>query len=136
MSIKKPKGLTPVGVLTGIGPGAPTPTAAFKRGEVKLTPETKTPGPTDAQLALEYRQREESAVLDKEENERRKRLLSAMQGARAFRGSALFRGNQAAQNAKSSGGRVTIPDTSALTGRMFAGGPGGSSMAIPRSRAV
>lgn len=52
---------------------------------------SKTPDPTPEQLAAEAMQREQSAQLDAQENQRRKRLLGAAQGVRAFRGSALFR---------------------------------------------
>lgn len=55
----------------------------------------KAPAPTPEQLALEADQRVQSAELDSMENQRRKRLLSAMQGVRAFRGSALFRSKPA-----------------------------------------
>jgi len=51
----------------------------------------KMPEPTPAQQAMESKQRETLTLLDAQENERRKRLLSAMQGARAFRGSAIAR---------------------------------------------
>lgn len=90
----------------------------------KLTKKPGDPGPTDAQLALEAQQREASARLDAEENRRRKRLLAASQGIRAFRGSALMR--PAAGN--SSG---TAP-AAAVVGRgtgigigIMPGGPGG-----------
>lgn len=56
----------------------------------------KAPQPTAEQLALERSQREQLTTLDAQENERRKRLLAAQQGARAFRGSALFRSSQEA----------------------------------------
>lgn len=65
-------------------------------------PKAAAPIPTAEQLALESDQRVQSAELSKLENQRRKRLLSAMQGTRAFRGSALFRakpGNRAADGA-------------------------------------
>lgn len=52
---------------------------------------SKTPDPTPEQLAAEAMQRQQSAQLDAQENQRRKRLLGAAQGMRAFRGSALFR---------------------------------------------
>ncbi len=120
MSFKKPK-LTLGGVLTGIGEGAPTPTAQLKNGTSSLTPEVKTPEPTEAQKALEASQREQIANLDAQENERRKRLLSAMQGVRGFRGSALFRANTAAQNA------ANLPTSNSgvpgsLAGRIVSGG--------------
>lgn len=52
---------------------------------------SKTPDPTPEQLAAEAMQRQQAATLDAQENQRRKRLLGAAQGVRAFRGSALFR---------------------------------------------
>lgn len=52
----------------------------------------KTPEPTGEQLAMEARQREQSALLDREENLRRKRLFSGMRGLRVFRGSIASRG--------------------------------------------
>lgn len=122
MSFKKPK-LTAAGVLTGIGPGAPTPTAQLKNGSAKLTADKVSTEPTEAQLALEAQQREDSAKLDAQENERRKRLLSAMQGVRAFSGSSIFRGNQASQNSN-----ATVTRTGTGGGRMFVGGSGSSSM--------
>lgn len=72
----------------------------------------KAVGPTPEQLALESDQRVQSAELSKIENQRRKRLLSAMQGTRAFRGSALFRakpGNRAGD------GAVAAPSSSGVT---------------------
>lgn len=118
MSVKKPK-LTVAGVLTGIGSGAPTPTAAYKRGEVSLTPKVDVPEETQAQKDLETQQRLELIKLDAAENERRKRLLSAMQGTRAFRGSAIYRNAQATQNTGAVQGGTA-------SGRMFAGGSGSS----------
>lgn len=58
----------------------------------------KAPKPTQAQLDLEQSQRVASAQLDKQENERRKRLLAAAQGLRAYRGAPIARsapGNRA-----------------------------------------
>lgn len=52
----------------------------------------KTPKPTAAQKALEAEQVQQTAQLNAQENERRKRLLAAQQGVRAFAGSALTRG--------------------------------------------
>lgn len=51
----------------------------------------KTPKPTETQKALEKEQVIQTAQLSQQENERRKRLLSAQQGVRAYTGSALFR---------------------------------------------
>lgn len=47
---------------------------------------------TQDQLDLEAMQRTQSAKLDATENDRRKRLLSAAEGIRAYSGSPLFRG--------------------------------------------
>ena len=58
--------------------------------------------PTPEQLQLEAQQKLDSAQLDKQENERRKRLLSAAQGIRAFRGAAIFRGRPSNTAGKSS----------------------------------
>lgn len=52
----------------------------------------KAPKPTAEQKALEKQQVEQLAQLNAQENERRKRLLAAQQGVRAFAGSALTRG--------------------------------------------
>lgn len=46
---------------------------------------------TSAQDAMLEQQRLAQASLDEEENRRRKRLFAAAQGARAYRGSPLFR---------------------------------------------
>jgi hypothetical protein len=51
----------------------------------------KPPKPTEAQLQQEAEQMQASALLDKQENERRKRLLNAAAGVRAFAGSAITR---------------------------------------------
>ena len=70
---------------------------------------SKPPAPTAEQLQSEALQRQQSAVLDAQENDRRKRLLNAASGIRAFRGSALFRsapsdtaGNSALAGARNS----------------------------------
>lgn len=115
MSFKKPK-LTWEGVLTGLGPGSPTPTGQYKAGTWSTKAEVPEVEQTDAEKALQAEQRKQAAALDAQENERRKRLLSAMQGTRAFRGSAIARGSDASRTSNSSRGN----------GRMFAGG-GGSS---------
>lgn len=80
------------------------------------------PGPTDAQLALERSQREQLAGLDDQENKRRKRLLSSMQGLRSFTGSALFRSQQAGTNARAAAPAGTLP---AGSPGIIGGGPGG-----------
>lgn len=49
------------------------------------------PKPTQSQLAEEAAQNQASAMLDQQENQRRKRLLNAAAGIRAFSGSALTR---------------------------------------------
>ena len=51
----------------------------------------KAPKPTEAQKQLEASQVLQMTKLDAQENERRKRLLSAAQGVRAYRGSPVFR---------------------------------------------
>lgn len=51
----------------------------------------KTPKPTAAQKALEAEQVQQTAQLNAQDNERRKRLLAAQQGIRVFAGSALTR---------------------------------------------
>jgi hypothetical protein len=53
----------------------------------------KAPQPTPAQKQLEKSQVINLAKLDAQENERRKRLLTAQTGVRAYRGSPLFRAN-------------------------------------------
>lgn len=70
--------------------------------------------PTPAQVALENQQMQQSAQLDQQENVRRKRLLSAAQGLRVFRGSALSRA-PAGNSAGSSMGGSLIPPASAPT---------------------
>lgn len=78
--------------------------------------------PTPEQLQLEASQRLQSAQLDKQENERRKRLLSAAQGVRAFRGSALFRGaptNKAGSSAPAPAAAAPEIDVSSFAGRYF-----------------
>jgi hypothetical protein len=84
-----------------------------------------TPEPTAAQVQLENEQRQTSAKLDKQENERRKRLLAAAQGIRAFRGSAILRaapGNRA-------GGR----GTSILDGGSIGGMPVETPISVMKS---
>lgn len=119
MSFKKPK-LTAAGVLTGIGSGAPTPTGQYKAETWSTKAEVNTPELTDAEKALQAEQRKQSAALDAQENDRRKRLLNAMQGTRAFRGSAISRGSDA------SSGNGTSSGNGSGNGRMFVGGGGGS----------
>lgn len=51
----------------------------------------KAPKPTAEQLALEKMQADTLANLNNEENRRRKRLLLAAEGARAYNGSPLVR---------------------------------------------
>ena len=51
----------------------------------------KAPKPTAEQKALEKDQIVQMSQLNQQENERRKRLLAAQQGIRAYTGSALFR---------------------------------------------
>jgi len=50
-----------------------------------------TPQVTQDQLDLEAMQKTTSAKLDAQENDRRKRLLNAAEGVRAYGGSPLFR---------------------------------------------
>jgi hypothetical protein len=59
------------------------------------------PQPTQAQVESENQQLQASALLDQQENERRKRLLNAAAGVRAFAGSAIGR---AAPSNTSAGG--------------------------------
>lgn len=83
----------------------------------------KAPAPTQQQLDLEKLQAQQTAQLDTEENRRRKRLLAAQTGIRAFRGSALMRpagGNSAGTAPAAVAGR----GTGAGSG-ITVGGPGG-----------
>lgn len=78
------------------------------------------PGPTPEQLALEQQQRVDQATLDKQENERRKRLFAATQGLRMFRGSAASRtlpsNTATAQAAPASPGNLFSPGGSMFNG--------------------
>lgn len=85
----------------------------------------KAPKPTPDQLALEAAQREAAAKLDSAENERRKRLLNAAEGTRAYAGSPLFRG--LAQNAAANGFSVFSPTGGISAPRAgYPGSAGGS----------
>ena len=64
---------------------------ALHKGMTKLFGKPKPPGVTQDQLDLEAMQKEQVAKLDAAENERRKRLLNAAQGIRAYAGSPIFR---------------------------------------------
>lgn len=83
----------------------------------------KAPQPTADQLALEASQREMSAKLDAQENERRKRLLNAAQGIRAYTGSPLFR---SAPSNTAAGPVAAVAQAAAAAG----GGGGGTSAGI------
>lgn len=74
---------------------------------------------TSAQDAIAAQQRIDAAELDSEENRRRKRLLSAAMGVRAFTGSPLFRAAPA-----NTAGRAAA--AAAAVGGASAAGPGGS----------
>lgn len=56
-----------------------------------MTSSPKQPAITQDQLDLEAMQKQTSAKLDATENDRRKRLLNAAEGVRAYGGSPLFR---------------------------------------------
>lgn len=51
----------------------------------------RAPKPTMAQLALEASQLEQLSKTNEQENLRRKRMLYAVEGPRAYRGSSLYR---------------------------------------------
>lgn len=63
----------------------------------------KPPKPTSAQKALEGEQLLQAGKLNDAENERRKRLLTAQQGVRAYRGSPLWRAAGGAGSPTTSG---------------------------------
>lgn len=77
-------------------------------------------GVSPEQLAVEQQQRTDQATLDKQENERRKRLLAATQGLRMFRGSATSRtlpsNTASAQAAPASPGNLFSPGGSMFNG--------------------
>lgn len=68
-----------------------------------MTSSPKQPAITQDQLDLEAMQKTASAKLDAQENDRRKRLLSAAEGVRAYGGSPLFR----ARPSNTAGGNTT-----------------------------
>lgn len=76
--------------------------AGFERMKSKLDPPKMDMSPTTEEVALQNRQREQSAALDKEENLRRKRLFSAMSGVR------MFRANASSQGRSSGGGSSSV----------------------------
>jgi hypothetical protein len=85
----------------------------------------KPPAPDmSAQDAMLAQQREQQATLDSEENRRRKRLLSAAQGARAYRGSPLFR---APPSNTAGASAAAVPAFIARPGAGGAAGAGGGS---------
>ena len=71
-------------------------------------------GPTQQQQDLQTEQALTSAQLNLEENEQRKVILNAMQGTRAFRGSALTRA--VASNASGAAAAPTAPAAPAPSG--------------------
>jgi hypothetical protein len=75
---------------------------------------------TSAQDQLLAQQKEQQAALDDEENRRRKKLLASAQGARAYRGSPLFR----APPSNSAGGAAPV---AAVVGRAGSAGSGGAA---------
>jgi hypothetical protein len=77
----------------------------------------KAPKPTEAQKQLEASQVLQLTKLDAQENERRKRLLSAAQGVRAYRGSPVFRSSPS--------------DTAGSAGSAGPSGAGGYNGLIP-----
>lgn len=93
------------------------------------------PKPTQQQLDSEAQQLQASALLDQQENERRKRLLNAAAGVRAFAGSAITRAAPSdtangivagAPSASQSGSFVTATGGGAARG----GGSGGGNASV------
>jgi hypothetical protein len=90
----------------------------------------KANGPTPEQVALERLQAEQLANLDVEENKRRKRLLLAVQGPRAYAGSPLLRA--APSNTAGAAAPSAIAGRGGGGGGAYAGGGGGAG-AYPAS---
>lgn len=86
----------------------------------------KAPKPTTAQLQEESDQVQASALLDQQENERRKRLLNAAAGMRVFAGSALTR---AAPSNTSAQGAPSAAQVVGMSGSIFSNTGGTGSIA-------
>lgn len=71
----------------------PNPTVAWKDTKGMITPGApEVPGESPESIAARQQQEEALAMLNDEQNRKLKRLLSAAQGIRAFRGSVISRG--------------------------------------------
>lgn len=117
------KSLLPTG---NIGADFKRDAVPFSKGKRKaLGIGVKPTVDTSAQDQLLAQQNLDRAKLDEEENRRRKRLFSAAQGARAYRGSPLFR----SAPSNTSGGGAAAPAVAATragsTGAVGGGGPSG-----------
>lgn len=82
---------------------------------------------TSAQDALLEQQRLEQADLDSEENRRRKRLLSAATGMRAFAGSPMFRAAPANTAGRAAAAAASVGGAGAASaGGTYSSGGGGA----------
>lgn len=86
-----------------------------------MTSSPKQPAITQDQLDLEAMQKTTSAKLDAQENDRRKRLLNAAEGVRAYGGSPLFR----ARPSNTAGGNTTSDAPARSTAPAFVPSGGG-----------